>query len=103
KVTTIVNGIAASMAGILLQAGSVRVMGTESWLMIHEVSFGAQGKIGEIEDTVSWVKMVQERVKRIFSDRSHLSVEEVEELWRRKDAWLSSEKALELGLVDEVR
>lgn len=102
-ITTTVNGMAASMAGILLQAGSVRVMGKESWLMIHEVSFGAQGKIGDIEDTVGWIKMVQERVKQIFADRSTLSVADVEDLWRRKDCWLSSDDALAKGLVDVVR
>ena len=55
------------MAGILLQAGDIRIMGAESWLMIHEISFGASGKIGEIEDTVEWVKKIQERVVKIFA------------------------------------
>lgn len=103
KITTVIQGIAASMAGILSQAGTIRVMGKESWLMIHEVSFGAQGKIGEIEDTVGWIKMVQERVKRIFAERSNMTVEDLEDIWRRKDAWLSSEEALAKGLIDVVR
>src|SRR6185369_16947215 len=51
-VTTMTRGYAASMAGILLQAGEERVMGPNAHLMLHEVSFGARGKIGEVEDTV---------------------------------------------------
>ncbi len=101
--TTVIQGIAASMAGILSQAGDVRVMGKESWLMIHEVSFGAQGKIGEIEDTVDWINKVQKRVLDIFAERSKLSVAQLRKMWDRKNAWLSSDEALAKGLVDEVR
>src|SRR5665213_3187680 len=40
KVTTGTIGYAASMAGILLQAGDVRWIGREAYILIHEVSFG---------------------------------------------------------------
>lgn len=105
SITTVINGVAASMAGILAQVGDVRVMGKESWLMIHEVSFGAQGKIGEVEDTAEWVKMVCKRVSNIFVSRSggKLSKAKFQAMWTRKDAWISSDDALKLGLVDEVR
>lgn len=103
KVTTTALGMAASMAGILLQAGDVRVMGKESYLLIHEASFGAIGKVGEVEDTVALIKMMLTRVKNIFAARSHLSAKQIENRWRRKDWWLDSDEALKLGFVDEVR
>jgi len=53
-VTTSSLGYAASMAGILLQVGDKRIMGAESWLLIHEGSFGAVGSVGQVEDTVEW-------------------------------------------------
>lgn len=102
-VTTSALGMAASMAGILLQAGDNRVMGRQSWLMIHEASFGAVGKIGEVEDTVEWVKKVQERILDIFADRSNMTKTQIRTKWRRKDWWLSADEALELGFVDAVR
>lgn len=102
-IDTVAIGMAASMAGILLQAGTKRVLGRESWLMIHEVSFGAVGKIGEIEDTTDWVKAVQKRVLAIFAARSHMSVAALDRKWKRKDWWIDSTEALKLGLVDEVR
>ncbi len=103
KVTTVAMGMAASMAGILLQAGDVRAIGAESYVLIHEISTGAVGKIGEIEDTVEFVKMIQKRVLRIFADRSKKPVSYFAKHWRRKDWWLSSEDCLELGVVDEIR
>ena len=67
KVTTSTIGMAASMAGILLQAGDTRVMGKESWLLIHQASFGTQGSFGEVEDTVKWIERIQERILDIFA------------------------------------
>lgn len=101
-VITSTIGMAASMAGILLQAGDLRRMGRESYLLIHEVSFGAGGKIGEVEDEVKFVKKIQERVLKIFADRSRLSVAQLKTRWERKDWWLDSDEALRLGLIDEV-
>lgn len=103
KITTVALGHAASMAGILLQAGDVRVMGRESWLLIHEISFAAIGKIGEIEDTTEWVKKIQNRVLNIFSARSKLTPKQIERRWKRKDWWISSDESLKLGLVDDLR
>ena len=102
-ITTVALGHAASMAGILLQAGTTRVIGRESWLLIHEISFAAIGKIGEIEDTTEWVKRIQKRVLDIFSTRSKMTPAQLEKRWKRKDWWLSSDECLKLGLVDEVR
>lgn len=103
RVTTSAIGYAASMAGILLQAGDERVMGGEAWLMIHEASFGAMGKTYEVEDRVEWIKMVQERILRIFASRSNMDVEEIRDKWSRRDWWLDSDSALELGFIDAIR
>jgi len=102
-VTTSALGIAASMAGILLQAGDVRTMGREAWLMIHEAAFRTEGKIGEVEDTVDWIKKVQERVLMIFAERSTMTTEEIRGKWLRRDWWIDSTEALRLGFVDSLR
>jgi ATP-dependent Clp endopeptidase proteolytic subunit ClpP len=105
KVTTTALGMAASMAGILLQAGDVRVMSKESWLLIHEIAFGSQGKIGDVEDTVIWAKRIQQHVIDIFVSRSggKLKASYLRAHWSRKDWWLDSDEAMKLGLIDEIR
>ena len=62
KVTTGSLGMAASMAGILLQAGTHRWIGHQSWMMIHRAAFGAYGKTFEIEDEVKFVQRIEERI-----------------------------------------
>jgi ATP-dependent Clp endopeptidase proteolytic subunit ClpP len=102
KVTTNTLGMAASMAGILLQAGDVRKMGAEAWLLIHEGSFGATGSVGQVEDTVEWVKKIQQRILAIFAAKSTLSAKQIQSRWSRRDWWLSSDEALKLGFIDEI-
>ena len=120
--TTVAFGMAASMAGILLQAGDTRVLGRESYLLIHEVSFGAGGKIGEVEDEVKFIRKIQSRVLDIFAEKAADALirrgdrlmenraavikerrAKVDKNWKRQDWWLDSSECLEFGLVDEVR
>lgn len=101
-VTTGAIGYAASMGGILLQAGDHRVMTEESYIMLHEIAAGAMGKIGEIEDTVAFLEMIMKRVVKIFAERSGMSEARVKKGMTRKDWWIDSTQALKLGLVDQV-
>lgn len=113
-VTTSTRGMAASMGGILLQAGDKRVMGREAQVLIHEISTMAGGKLGELEDEVALIKKMQDRVANIFVTRSEqafangtaqeaLTVTKVRRGQNRKDWWLDSDECLRLGIVDEVR
>ena len=103
KITTGCTGMAASMGGILMQAGDHRWMSGEAWYMIHRAAFGAAGKTFEIEDEVEWVKRIEARIINIFTARSNLTTQKVRRNWDRKDWWIDSNQALEFGLVDEIR
>lgn len=73
--------------------------------MIHRAAFGASGKTFEVEDEVEWVKRVERRILELFVQRTNgrLSAAKIKRNWDRKDWWITSDEALELGLVDEVR
>jgi ATP-dependent protease ClpP protease subunit len=105
EVTVGTLGYAASMAGILLQAGDVRWMGKQSYLMIHEISAGTGGKIGEIKDDVKFYEAICARVVDIFVARSGGKITKAKFVrgWLRTDWWILSDEALKLGFVDEVR
>jgi len=102
-ITTGTLGMAASMAGILLQAGDTRWVGGQAWVMIHRAAFGAFGKTYEVEDEVEFVKRIEERILEIFTSRSKLTKQKIKKNWDRKDWWISADEAVELNLVDEVR
>lgn len=101
-ITTIIRGYAASMGGVLIQAGDVRIMGAESYLLLHEISSLAFGKLGELEDEVAFCKKINERVIELFAKRSKMSAQTIRRRMSRHDWWIDSTEALKLGLVDEI-
>ena len=103
SITTIGLGMAASMGGVILQAGDLRIMGPRSSLLIHEAQFVAGGSMGDIEDTVEFVKSLQNRILDIFAARSTLTKTQIRSRWKRKDWWLTANESLKFGFVDEVR
>lgn len=114
EITITVRGYAASMGGILLQAADIRRIGRESYLMIHEISAGAGGKIGEIKDDVKWYEKVCERIVDIFVTRAAeakannpdkikgITAATFKKSWERHDWWLDSDDALKHGFVDAI-
>lgn len=101
-VTTIARGQVASMGGILLQAGDHRVIGRHAHMLIHEVAYGAHGKLGEMEDRLAFSKQLQDRLVGILAERSTLSKKEIRERWHKTDWWLGARQAVQLGFADKV-
>lgn len=108
------RGHMASMGGILLQAGDVRSMGAESYILIHEVSTWAGGKVGDLEDEVKFLQRISARIVNIFAERAAeagdrgtatrpITKRQLETSWKRRDWWIDSTEALALGIVDELR
>lgn len=101
--TTVTVGMAASMGGVLLQAGDVRVASKNSVILIHEVATGASGKMTDLEDEVAFAKRLQEKLVEILAERSTMTKRQIENRWKRKDWWLDADDALAKGFVDEIQ
>jgi ATP-dependent Clp endopeptidase proteolytic subunit ClpP len=102
KVKTVNLGVAASMGGILLQAGDERVVTPSSILMIHEVSYGVGGSAARHRDTMDMSDILAARIIEVFSERSNLTPDEFKDKWDRRDWWLSAADALKFGFADRV-
>lgn len=105
KVTTEGLGMTASMGGVLLQAGDVRVMGRNAFLLIHQASGMSFGSSFEIKDRLVLMEKMESRITDIYVSRAKgkISREEFSEKWNRTDWWLNAEEALALGFVDELK
>ena len=105
-----VMGYAASMAAVVLQAATKRIIGRESLLLLHEISGEARGSLPEMRDYTDFLMKVQTRVMAIFLERmaatptrtDTIDQAEFERRWKRQDWWVSAPEAYALGLVDEV-
>lgn len=105
RVRTHAIGMAASMGGVLLQAGTTRSMGANAMLLIHQGGLGAVGNYGEVKDRVKLMELFHDRILDLFVERSGGKVTRafLKKNWERQDWWLTAKEALKLGLVDEVR
>lgn len=100
--TVKVRGMAASMGGILLQAGDTRVIGPEALVLIHEVSSGTQGKVSEMQDDINFSRMLWVKLSKILAKRSTMTDEEIREKAHKFDWWLDADEAIALGFADQI-
>ena len=102
-VSTICIGMAASMAAVLLTAGSKgkRTALKHSRVMMHQPSGAIGGQASDIDITVNEIRKVKKNLYDVISFHTGKSLKQVEKDCDR-DYWLTSEEAKEYGLVDEV-
>ncbi len=103
KVATICTGMAASMAAVLLVAGSQgkRSALKHSRIMIHQPMGGAQGQASDIEITAREIQKLKKELYMIIADHSGNEYERIEKDSDR-DYWMTAAEAKEYGMVDEV-
>lgn len=102
-VATICTGIAASMAAVLLVAGTKgkRFALRHSRIMIHQPMGGAQGQASDIEITAREIQKLKQELYHIISDHSGQPFEKVERDSDR-DYWMTAEEAKNYGMIDDV-
>ena len=101
RVTSRCDGLAASMASVLLQLGTRREMAANGWLVIHNPFMRAVGDFRVFEESARTLAAMRDQLAAIYAERSTLDTDQVLEMMDR-ETWLSADDALDLGLVDEV-
>jgi ATP-dependent Clp protease, protease subunit len=102
-VSTLCTGLAASMGAFLLAAGAKgkRFSLPNSRVMIHQPSGGSQGMASDIEIQAKEILYLRERLARIMADNTGQTIEQIHKDTDR-DRFMSSEEAVEYGLIDRV-
>src|SRR5271169_2772537 len=100
-VATYCVGIAASMAAVLLTAGTKgkRYALPNSDIMIHQVSGGAQGTASDVERTVEYMFKLKKRLIGILALHTGKTPDQVK-LDSDRDYYMTADEAKEYGLVD---
>ena len=103
EVTTVCIGQCASMGSFLLAAGQPgkRVALTNSRIMIHQPSGGAQGMASDIEIQAKEILRMRHRLNTLYAKYTGKTLEEIEKAMDR-DMFLEADEAKAFGLVDEV-
>lgn len=102
-IATICTGIAASMASVLLCAGTKgkRTCLPHSRVMIHQPNGGMQGQVSDMEINYKLILELQSELYKILSDHTGQTKDQIAKDCDR-DNWFKANEAKAYGLVDEV-
>lgn len=104
-VVGIAMGAAYSMAAVILQACTKRLVGRHARVMLHEVSTGAEGKGSEIRELMKEIEVVNAVAAGVFAERNTAGRTETQgwiDFMVGTDKYLSPRECVEMGLADAV-
>lgn len=106
EVTVYVDGLAASAASFIAQAGSKLVMARNATMMIHDGIAFAYGNEADLLETAEVLSKLSNNIADIYSQAagvrgSETSLEEFRALMR-EETWYNGTEARDAGLADEV-
>jgi ATP-dependent Clp protease protease subunit len=102
-VSTICIGLTASMAAVILAAGTKgkRFSLPNAEILLHQVAGGMQGQATDIEITAKQIIHMKQKLNKILSVHTGQSISKMEKDTDR-DFYLTAEEAKKYGLIDEV-
>lgn len=102
-VATICTGLAASMAAVLLAAGSAKKRSSlpHGRIMIHQPMSGMQGQASDMEISLRQTLEVKKDLYNILAKHCNQKYDKIEKDSDR-DYWMRAIEAKEYGLIDEV-
>lgn len=102
-VKTIVIGMAASMAAVLLSSGAKgkRCALKNAEVMIHQPLGGVQGQATDMKIVCDRIMKTKNKLNKLMALNTGQDIEQIEADMER-DNYMDAETALEYGLIDEI-
>ena len=99
KITARVEGLAASMASVILQAADVREVHENSYVMIHNPWGLAVGDAEEMRDTAALLDKLGNGLVNAYASRTGNDESEIREMMDA-ETWMDGKEAVERGFAD---
>lgn len=100
--TTVVDGIAASAASFIAQAGTTRVMARNSQMMIHDAMALCGGNAADMRETADLLDKASDNLADIYAERSGRGSAADWRAAMEKEVWYSAQEAVDAGLADAI-
>ena len=96
-----INGLCASIAGVIAMAGTTVKMSPSALFMIHNVSCNASGDYREMEHTAETLKKANETIANAFKLKTGMKDEEIKSIMDH-ETWYTADEAKEKKIIDEI-
>lgn len=96
-----VDGVAYSVAFLILQACDERVMGLGTSALVHNMWLSVEGNAKELRKAADDLDVLMESNRKIFLERSNLEEQQLIDMMEA-ETFLTPEQCLEYGLIDKV-
>lgn len=100
KKVVYIDGLAASIASIIAEAGDEIIMGEGALYMIHLPWTFAMGNRMELDNVVNRLMDVEEQLIGIYARRSKMDRAEIKALLEA-ETWMNADEAIEKGFADK--
>lgn len=99
-----VDGMAASIASVILMAGTKISIPKNAMVMIHKARGGCYGDEEEHRNCANLIEKINNNMKQVYLDRANGKLdEETLDTWLSSgDTWLSAQECFDYGLCDEI-
>lgn len=101
EVHVYIDGIAASIASLIMLAGDKVFMGENSQVMIHKPMVMVAGNSKDLESMIERLDSIENQLIKTYRNKTGLDYFELESMLEA-ETWFTPEQALSNGFVDEV-
>ena len=96
-----INGLCASIAGVIAMAGTTVRMSPSALFMIHNVSCNASGDYRDMEHTAETLKKANETIANALKLKTGMEDKEIKKIMDH-ETWFTAQEAKEKGIIDEI-
>lgn len=98
-----IDGVAASIAGVISLCGKPLYMSSNARLMLHRVKGGEYGTAKQLREAADMIEELEGTLAKMIAGRCGITPEEVTaKYFDGIDHWLTAKDAQQLGLIDGI-
>jgi len=101
EIVAYVDGVAYSVASVIMQAADRRIMGVGTSILIHNMWLSVAGNARELRKAADDLDVLMESNRQIYMERVNITEDELIEMLDN-ETYLTPEQAVEMGFADEV-
>ncbi len=100
KIKIIIDGIAASMASIIILAANEVEIAENGFVMVHVPTGSSDGNASTHAQTTKLLNDLENNFSKVYSSKSGLSIDQVKSKWfDGLDHWLNADEAVSYGFA----